>query len=305
MNRGQVDRQAAAAAPVERLALLGLALSLAVLFGGLSHWVIFEYDIFWHVRAGLEILAGQGVQRVDRWSYTVNGERWINIQWLSTVVDAVVYRISGGYEGLSWLRSVLVGSWVFGLAILVGRGASRVRQAWLPMLVLVPWAYLVSSFRLQMRPDLFGICFGAGLLALWLSSWSRPLKRSTSLLILVAWANFHAGTCLFGVLFFVGAVAFGCGAVEPEKLGPPRRLDCRRDGVLVCDSHRLASRWTSHLPPTLQLHLGPQPKSQSTTLPSLPAPTLRGRLDLAPLARLHRRAGGRLGPADTTPGTAA
>ena len=40
----------------------GLGVALGLCFGYLSHWVIFEYDVFWQVRAGAEILAGNGVQ---------------------------------------------------------------------------------------------------------------------------------------------------------------------------------------------------------------------------------------------------
>ncbi len=197
-------------------AWLGVGFTLALMFGYLSHWVIFEYDIFWHVRAGLEILAGQGVQQVDRWSFTVNRQPWINIQWLSTVVDALLYRLGEGYGALSWLRSTLVASWIFALATFVRKGAGPSWSALALTFLLVPWLYLIASFRLQMRPDLFGICCGAVLLALWLSGFSGQTKRFASLPLLVLWANFHAGTCLFGILFFGAAVAFGCAATGEE-----------------------------------------------------------------------------------------
>ena len=180
----------------------------ALLFGYLTCWVVFEYDVFWQIRAGAEILSGSGVQRVDRWSYTVNGQSWFNFQWLATVVDYLAFRLGRGYGALSWLRALLVGGWVFAIVQLIRRGAGDHRMGLLLAPVLVPWIYVACSFRLQMRPDLFAACCNAGLVTLWASDASTRSKRIVSLGLLLAWTNFHSGTYPFGLLFFCLAVFF-------------------------------------------------------------------------------------------------
>jgi hypothetical protein len=181
-----------------------------------AYWQIFEYDLFWQVQAGREILAGHGVQRVDQWSFTAAGRPWFNFQWLATVLDYVVFRIGGGYGALSWLRSVLVAAWIFTLAYLVGR--SRRSTDWLIVSLVIPWVYVASSFRLQMRPDLFATCLFAALVASWLSSLSLRTKRITGVGLLLLWANLHAWTFPFGMLFFAGATIFGCSAPKEERI---------------------------------------------------------------------------------------
>ena len=217
MTTQERDRQTEKLASLERRAWFGFATAIALTLGALTHWVIFEYDLFWQVRAGREILAGSGIQRVDRWSFTAFGQPWFNFQWLSTVVDYLVYRIGGGYSALGWLRAILVGGWVFALAALIRKTTGRTWSTWVFTLLLVPWLYVACSFRLQMRPDLFATCWNVLLLTIWLSSLPWLGKRVSSLAVLLFWANFHSGTCLFGILFFSAAVLFGCDFPARER----------------------------------------------------------------------------------------
>jgi hypothetical protein len=188
-----------------------LAFGSAALFGYLTCWVVCEYDVFWQIRAGSEILSGKGVQRVEHWSYTATGQPWFNYEWLSTVLDYIVFSLHRSYGALSWLRALLVGSWIFALVCLVRRGAGNNLAALLLALVLVPWLYVACSFRLQMRPDLFATVLYALLLSIWLADVNAVARRTLSLIVLLAWANFHCGTFPFGLVFFAAAVLF-----EPE-----------------------------------------------------------------------------------------
>src|SRR4051812_17692790 len=90
--------------PKEKYAWLLYSAVLAGVFGFLAHWSLFEYDLFWQVRAGLEILDGAPVQTRDSWSFTASGPPWYNYQWLSMVFEAALYRIFGGYDILILLR---------------------------------------------------------------------------------------------------------------------------------------------------------------------------------------------------------
>ncbi|HTT70577.1 MAG TPA: hypothetical protein VMG32_05090 [Anaeromyxobacteraceae bacterium] len=198
--------------PAEPALFAALAVAFALFFGLITRWVVFEYDLFWHVRAAAEILSGAPVQRVDAWSFTARGRPWFNFQWLSTVVDALVYRAAQGrYAVFSDLRAVLVGLWILALVGFVRRGSGEGPVAFALAILLVPWAYLACAFRLQMRPDLYAFACYALLLLSSLSRWRPAVKRAAGLAILLAWANFHSGTILFGLLFFAAAVA-----LDPE-----------------------------------------------------------------------------------------
>ncbi len=193
------------------LSWLAAALFSAAALGALSHWVLFEYDLYWQVHAGSEILAGQGVQSVERWSHTAYGTPWHNIQWLSTVLLALVSRISPGYVALTDLRSLLVALWISLLCLFLREG----KQAWLTTLALAPFVYLACWYRLQMRPDLFGLCCFAGLLALLCAERAWRWRRAAGLALLLLWANLHAGTVVFGILLYGADCLLGVEAPRP------------------------------------------------------------------------------------------
>jgi hypothetical protein len=186
-------------------------LALATILGGLSHWKIYEYDLFWNIRAGLEILGTGQVQRIDTWSFTVPGRDALNFEWLATVTEALVWKAGGGYAALATLRSLLVGGWLLMLGLLIRRVSRREGSAALAALVLLPWVYLCSHFRLQMRPDLFATVHYAALLLAWTSPLELRRKILLGTALLFSWANFHTGTVLIGIFVQCGFLLFGTG----------------------------------------------------------------------------------------------
>jgi hypothetical protein len=176
---------------------------LASIFGLLSCWKVFEYDLFWHVRAGREILETGNVQSIDSWSYTIRGHTWLNFQWLSTVVAALVAQLAPGYAAFSWLRAVLVGLWMGILLKLCVRGPESPVARVLAGTLLAPWAYLICSFRFQMRPDLFAACLFVALLNLLAARLPFTSKAAIGLGTLLVWTNFHSGTAPVGIVVFV------------------------------------------------------------------------------------------------------
>src|SRR6478672_4394998 len=99
--------------------LFATALFLACLFGYFAHWKVFEADLFFYIRAGGEILQNLQVQTIDTWSYTMNGKAWVNFEWLSSVISYLGSQLGSDYVVLGWLRSFLVGVWIFLLTRLV------------------------------------------------------------------------------------------------------------------------------------------------------------------------------------------
>lgn len=196
------------------------AFLLSTVFAFFSHWIIFEYDLFFQVRAGKEILENYKVQTLDTWSYTAGGEPWFNFQWLSTVALYLLTRMDGGYEILGTLRSLLIFSWIFGLVHLLQKSTLHAQKNsfWLLPMVLIPWVYLICWFRLQMRPDLFATVFYIGFLVLWNAHFTSKIKKSMSLVLLLIWSNFHSGTVNLGILVFSLFVFFENGLPRVKEL---------------------------------------------------------------------------------------
>jgi hypothetical protein len=186
----------------------GFALSLAVVFGILSYWKVFEYDLFFNVKAGKEILETWRIQKVDTWSHTAYGQRWVNFEWLSCVFQYLASRVQNGYAFSGLLRSLLVGFWTFSLVRFSQKESrSQLGQSLLPWL-FAPWIYIISYFRLQMRPDLFATIHFLTLYWIWYSDLCARNKRLSSLFVLFSWANFHGGTAPIGVVLFSAWILF-------------------------------------------------------------------------------------------------
>jgi hypothetical protein len=56
-------------------------------------WPLIDGDVWWHIRAGEEVLQTGSVPRTDTWSIVGQGMRWISQDWLSNVLLALGYRL--------------------------------------------------------------------------------------------------------------------------------------------------------------------------------------------------------------------
>jgi hypothetical protein len=179
----------------------GVSVFLAVALALITHWPLFEADVFLHVRAGSDILSHGDIHSIDTWSHTAFGKPSFNFEWMSNAFVYGVYKIFGGYEALVNLRSFLVFLLFVGCAALIRRHSSRF-SSWPAVLLLLPWVYIISYFRFQMRPDLFAINFFVLLLLIWTSQATLKQKRNRGLVTLFFWANFHSGTAPFGIFLW-------------------------------------------------------------------------------------------------------
>jgi hypothetical protein len=76
-------------------AFLAIALpTLAALIAAMS-----TVDLTYQLRAGAQILSGQGIPSVDTWTFTAAGQPWFDQQWGAQVILAAVYQ-SAGWTGL-------------------------------------------------------------------------------------------------------------------------------------------------------------------------------------------------------------
>jgi hypothetical protein len=159
-------------------------------------------DLAYHLRAGEQILAGDGIPRVDTFTFTAAGREWVDQQWGAQVVLAAIYRLSG-WTGLVVLRAAFAGL-VFGLLFLACRvrGADVRSAAGLSLA-----AFIVAAPALALRPQLVGMLLLAVTLVLVASRRTHPRLFYLVPVVVALWANVHGS-------FFLGPVVVGLGWLE-------------------------------------------------------------------------------------------
>jgi hypothetical protein len=159
-------------------------------------------DLAYHLRAGEQILAGEGIPRVDTFTYTAPGREWVDQQWGAQVILAATYRLAG-WIGLVILRAALVGV-LFGLLFLACRlRGSEIRPAaWLSLA-----AFIVAAPALALRPQLIGMVLLAVTLVLVAVRRRHPRLFYLVPVIVALWANVHGS-------FFLGPVVVGLAWLE-------------------------------------------------------------------------------------------
>ncbi|MDP6438512.1 MAG: hypothetical protein QGH74_02660 [Candidatus Brocadiia bacterium] len=195
------------------------------------------FDLWWHLKAGGEILRTHSVPRADTFSYTAQGRPWTYHSWLSGVAMHLVDR-AAGTTGLILLRTALMtASLVLMLVAARRRGVGTGLAC-----VFVLAACFQLQWRALMRPYLFSfLLFGVFYLLLQGASRRAPAPPSEGLarrfsaegrylwgdggrLILLPaltllWANLHGG-------FITGLLvlgAFGAGEIAGVVAGREER----------------------------------------------------------------------------------
>jgi len=181
------------------------------LFMGAYGWtgLLADGDVGWHIRTGEYILDHGAVPHADLYSFSKPGAPWFAWEWLSDVIDAVLFRM-GGLKGIVLPFGVMIA--LFGTTLI--RRVLRPQQSrQVHMFVALLVALLgvgAASIHFLARPHVFTLVF------LTLSMWMIETDRDGSagprriwLLISLAalWTNLHGG---FPVLIAVlGLTAAG------------------------------------------------------------------------------------------------
>ncbi len=179
-------------------AFLAVALpTLAALIASLS-----TVDLAYQLRAGAQMLDGQGIPTVDTWTFTAAGTPWLDQQWGAQLVLAAAYRLAG-WTGLVVLRAGLVAVIFACLFEIARRRGIGVRLAALLTLA----AFVVAAPALALRPQLIGMALFAVVLLLVTDRRRHPGRLWLVPLVVVAWANIHGS-------FFLGPVVLGLAWLE-------------------------------------------------------------------------------------------
>jgi hypothetical protein len=173
-----------------------LSVPLSILF---LIFPLIDYDTWWHLALGRDILASGAIPRVESFSHTIRGHPWLDFEWLFQVV---VYWLQarGGFRALVWARSLLV-------ALVLCLTAANIRReggGWELSFAGFWTAFILVSTRALVRAEIVTLVFLPLFLLVILSARARRSPRFLLWLpsLTVLWVNLHGGFFLgFGLLF--------------------------------------------------------------------------------------------------------
>ena len=195
-------------------------------------WPLIDGDVWWHLRAGEQILATGVVPRFDTWSIPSQGIEWISQDWLTNTAMAAVRGIGHlGQTALSFMFGLVV---VAAFAVLwrtIGVRNPAVPWAW--RIVWLTVGLILAAPILGVRVQIIDLLLSA--IVVWLLAHYVDDRRRRWLVALpvvaAAWANLHAG---WPMLFLLGgALLVGetvdrrwrrSGTPEPLAVGELRDL---------------------------------------------------------------------------------
>ncbi len=182
-----------------RGSVAALLLALAVFAFALAAFDIFSHDVWWHVASGEWILQHGAVPRTDPFTSTVAETEWVDHEWASQALLAVVDRATGA-AGLVGVRILFV----LAIAAVLVWALRRRDAPPLAVALLVAVALKAAQLRLQIRPELVSLLLATALIGYCMG---RRWSGKTLLLALVAvpWVMLHGG-------FLIGLAILACHA---------------------------------------------------------------------------------------------
>jgi hypothetical protein len=208
---------------VLRTAARFLPLGALLLFvAGLSLRPMAESDLFFHLKAGQEILARHGLPGRNLYSFTAPDYPDLDTSWLAEVGAAAVFALGGFPAVVAAKTLVLLMAFAGAYRLCRRRGAGAVASA----LALAAAAF-VGRDRFVERPHIFSL---AGAVAT-LSAIDALLERSREpaaaartaawfLATVVLWANLPAG--VFVAPLLVGTAALAVATIGRDRAGARR-----------------------------------------------------------------------------------
>ena len=142
--------------------VLGLLVGMALF--ATTQPALMDIDIYWHVRAGRELLEGTSPRDVGAgWSFAPNPDTWVTTQWLSEIMFAGLHSL-WGWSALIAFRTVTAGL----VLLILARTTLATRPlplAAFPFLIAGASAITVSQERPQQVTLIGAALLGAVLLA--------------------------------------------------------------------------------------------------------------------------------------------
>jgi hypothetical protein len=171
-------------------------------------WPLIDGDVWWHIRAGEEVLRTGRIPNVDTWSIVGLGRPWTSQDWLANVLLA-----SGNALG-PWGESAL--SFLFGaltvLAFWIMWRAAALRLpsiGWVSRIVWLSFGLVLAGPVMGVRVQVLDLVMATAAVWIFWRYQVDPRRRWLVALPLLAvlWANLHAGWVLLFLLG--GAIVVG------------------------------------------------------------------------------------------------
>jgi len=197
----EVIRSAAKPFPARAALPWLVAAGVHALLLALGPRLLNDPDSYSHIAVGRWILAHGGVPATDPFSFSMHGAPWIAFEWLSEVIYAAVYALSG-WAGVAALAAAAV-ALAFGLLMrFLLRELSPT-----PALLMVVAAVTLLAPHLLARPHVLTL----PIMVAWAAALVRCMDRRVpppywALPLLVLWANLH------------GSVVLALGLIGPAVL---------------------------------------------------------------------------------------
>lgn len=219
---GRIDAEAPApAALIRPLHVLGAFCAAAAIWW--SARPLNDYDSFWHVELGRQIVHSHSLRNLGSWWLAVPAAHgWVTSQWLSEVVMYLL-TAAGGWHALIAARVLAMAA----LVIMLGRALLRHREPYLavPVFLITLGA---TAGAIQDRPQTAGLIFvawlGPAVARLWRHG-SRPPIALTAACCLT-WAQFHGS-------WILAPLAFGV-LLAGSVLDPQARSASRLRSIAAC-----------------------------------------------------------------------
>ena len=196
--------------------------------------VLNDADTYWHIAAGSWMLDHRALLRVDPFSYTFAGKPWQVHEWLSEILMALAWRVSG-WNGIVLLSAAAFAATAGLLIWYLGRFLSATALG-----VIAVLALSCGSGSLLARPHLLAL----PLLAFWTIALlsARDERRAPSIWLtplIALWANLHDS-------YLLGLALIAVFALEAMLEATDDRLGVFRGGPRL-RQHRRSWRSRRHL----------------------------------------------------------
>jgi tetratricopeptide (TPR) repeat protein len=232
--------------------LLGalLWLLVAAFVAGLGWFELSGVDLGYHIAYGRWMIEHGRVLDVDPFLYAVRDHHFVNANWLAQVIVAWV-ESRFGVDGLTALRTLLIGGAFVGAAVLLRRFNVRAGGIALTWLIMALGAYE----RFTLRPELFSYLLAVLMLLILLRRHNAGCRRSLARdavslgAVQILWVNLHS-------YFLVGPILTG-GALVGAVLA--RRWAGTNDSASSASDRRAVAAGRAVSPQSSQLASAARP----------------------------------------------
>jgi hypothetical protein len=171
-------------------------------------WPLIDGDVWWHIRAGQDVLRTGAIPHTDTWSIVGAGREWTSQDWLANVILALGERLGPWGETL---LSFLFGAFTLAAFWILWR-AIRLRYpnvGWASRVVWLSIGLVLAGPVMGVRVQVLDLLMATAVIWLLWRFMTDPRRRWLAGLPLIAvlWANLHAGWVLLFLLG--GAVLVG------------------------------------------------------------------------------------------------